>query len=121
MKAGIVLFAHGSRDREWARPFEELAATLSRKFDGPVKLAYLELMQPPLDQAIASLARAGVEAIRVVPVFLGPGGHVKEDLPKLVANSRAKFPGIQIEVEAPIGEQTAVLEAIARVIAGKNR
>ena len=49
MKAGIVLFAHGSRDRAWARPFEALAATLSPKFDGPVKLAYLELMPPSLE------------------------------------------------------------------------
>ena len=119
MKAGIVLFAHGSRDREWERPFEQLAAILSRKVDGPVKLAYLELMQPSLDEAIAALVREGAGAIRVIPVFLGAGGHVKDDLPKLVAGARAKHPKVVIELEAPIGEQAAVIEAIAASIAAK--
>jgi sirohydrochlorin cobaltochelatase len=119
LKAGIVLFAHGSRDREWARPFEQLAAILSRKVDGPVKLAYLELMQPSLDEAIAALVREGAGAIRVIPVFLGAGGHVKDDLPKLVAGARAQHPKVVIELEAPIGEQAAVIEAIAASIAAK--
>jgi sirohydrochlorin cobaltochelatase len=120
LKAGIVLFAHGSRDPQWARPFEALAATLSRQVDGPVALAYLELMQPSLEQAIAELVGAGVAAIRVVPVFLGQGAHVKDDLPKLAANARKKHPGITIELEAAIGEQASVIDAIAGVIAGKS-
>jgi sirohydrochlorin cobaltochelatase len=121
LKAGIVLFAHGSRDREWARPFEALAATLSRKVDGPVKLAYLELMQPSLGQAIAELVGAGVGSIRVVPIFLGQGAHVKEDLPKLIASARKKHSATTISLEAAIGEQASVIDAIADVIAGKKR
>ena len=117
MKAGIVLFAHGSRDREWARPFEQLAASVSSKVDAPVRLAYLELMQPSLDDAIGTLVREGMTLIRVVPVFLGAGGHVKNDLPKLVASARAQHPKVVIELEAPIGEQPAVLDAIAATIA----
>jgi sirohydrochlorin cobaltochelatase len=120
LKAGIILFAHGSRDREWARPFEALAATLSRKIDGPVQLAYLELMQPSLEEAIRLMVSAGIRSIRVVPVFLAAGGHVKGDLPKLVATARAKHSGVKINVEAPIGEQATVIEAIAGAIAGKK-
>ena len=112
---GIVLFAHGSRDGEWARPFEQLAATLSRKLRGPVRVAYLELMQPSLEQAIGALARE-VGQIRVVPVFFGSGGHVKEDLPRLVARARERHPGVEIELAAPIGEQEGVLAAIAGAI-----
>jgi len=120
LKAGIVLFAHGSRDPEWARPFEALAATLSPKFDGPVKLAYLELMPPSLEEAIDSLVDAGVTAIRIVPIFLGQGAHVKEDLPKLVARARERHPKIMLHLEAPIGEQHAIIEAIATAIAGRG-
>ena len=120
MKAGIVLFAHGSRDPEWARPFEALAATLSPKFDGPVKLAYLELMPPSLEQAIGALVADGAKTIRVVPVFLGQGGHVKEDLPKLLAAARKRHPGIEFSLDAPIGEQTAVIEAIADAIVARG-
>ncbi|HYR36970.1 MAG TPA: CbiX/SirB N-terminal domain-containing protein [Burkholderiales bacterium] len=120
LTAGIVLFAHGSRDREWARPFEQLAASLSKSVDGPVKLAYLELMQPSLDEAIAGLVRDGVSAIRVIPVFLGAGGHVKDDLPQLAARARKEHPDVIIKLEPPIGEQTSVIEAIAAAIARGN-
>ena len=119
MKQGIVLFAHGSRDPQWARPFEQLAATLAKKADARVQLAYLELMQPSLDQAIAALVKDGADNIRVVPVFLGPGGHVREDLPKLLAAARGRHPAIVFSLDAPIGEQAAVIEAIAAAIAAR--
>ena len=115
MSSGIVLFAHGSRDRDWARPFQQLAEILRTKHDGPVVVAYLELMSPTLDEAIAGL---GAKDIRVVPVFLGQGGHVKEDLPKLVAAAQKKH-GVTIRLEPAIGEQPTVIEAIAAAIARK--
>ena len=116
MRAGIVLFAHGSRDAQWARPFEQLAAAVSAKVEASVKLAYLELMQPSLDEAITALAREGAMAIRVVPVFLGPGGHVSQDLPKLIASIRRQHPALDISLDPPIGEQPAVIDAIAAAI-----
>ena len=117
MKRGLVLFAHGSRDPGWARPFEELAASLRKLVDGPVVLAYLDLMRPSLDEAIDGLA-GKVTAIRVIPVFLGPGGHVKEDLPRLVKAARARHRSISMEIDPAIGDQAAVVEAIAKAIAG---
>lgn len=116
LSAGIVLCAHGSRDPEWARPFEQLAATLARTTHQPVLLAYLELMRPPLDEAISLLVAKGATSIRVVPVFLGQGGHVKEDLPRLVERARRSHPKIAIALEPPIGEQSAVIDAIAAAI-----
>jgi sirohydrochlorin cobaltochelatase len=116
---GIVLFAHGSRDREWSRPFEQLAATLSRRTDAAVRLAYLELMPPSLGDAIAELVADGAKSVRVVPVFLGPGDHTKQDLPSLAAAARQRHPGVEITLEPPIGEQPTVIEAIAAAIAKK--
>ena len=115
MKSGIVLFAHGSRDRDWARPFNQLAETVRKKHDGPVTLAYLELMSPTLDEAIRALARDGVSTVRVVPVFLGQGGHVKEDLPRLAAEAQKKY-GVTVRLDPPIGEQPDIIEAIAAAI-----
>jgi sirohydrochlorin cobaltochelatase len=117
LKSGLILFAHGSRDRDWARPFQQLADTLRKKLEGPVELAYLQFMEPTLDQAIAALAGKGVDAIRVVPVFLGQGGHLKEDLPRLAASAVQKYPQVKIELAPAIGEQASVIEAIASAIA----
>lgn len=80
-------------------------------------LAFLELMQPSLADCAASLYAEGVRSLRLVPVFLGVGGHLKNDLPAVVAQIRAKFADLQITVEPPIGEQPEVIAAIAKAIA----
>ena len=115
MTYGIVLFAHGSRDRDWARPFNQLRDAVGSKHDGPVTVAYLEFMSPTLDAAIGALAREGITTVRVVPVFLGQGGHVKDDLPKLAAAAQKKY-GVTIRLDPAIGEQPAIIEAIAAAV-----
>jgi sirohydrochlorin cobaltochelatase len=117
LKQGVVLFAHGSRDAEWARPFRKLAAVVSNKLpDAEVRLAYLEQMQPPLAQAIKELVEKNCATIRVVPVFLGQGGHVRNDLPTMVSAIQGAYPHVKFLLEPPIGEQASVIEAIASAI-----
>jgi len=83
-------------------------------------LAFLELMQPTLPDCAAALYADGVRTLRVVPVFLGVGGHLREDLPKLVAELKGRYQDLQITVEPPIGEQPGVISAIANAIARKR-
>jgi sirohydrochlorin cobaltochelatase len=114
LKQGIVLVAHGSRDPEWSRPFERLAAALEKKLPAvAVALCYLE-HGPDIAEALAALVAKGAGAIRVVPVFLGAGGHVRQDIPALIA---AANPPVAVTIDAPIGEQSQVIEAIAEGIA----
>ena len=112
---GVILFAHGSRDPEWSRPFESIASILSKDF--LVTVAYLELMRPTLAEAVAALAAAGANSIRVIPMFFGQGGHVKEDLPRLVSELGRAHGDLELVLEKPIGEDPAVIVAIAGVIA----
>ena len=113
----IILFAHGARNADWARPFQQLVAELGERLPGErIVLAFLELMQPSLPDCAAALHADGVRNLRVVPVFLGVGSHLKEDLPKIVAEICAKFADLAITVEPPIGEQPEVISAIAEVI-----
>ena len=114
MKQGIVLIAHGSREPEWSRPFERIAARVAKKLPSvSVGLAYLE-HGASLEETVAAMVAKGVNAIRVIPVFLAQGGHVREDLPRLV--SRAARPGLELRLETPIGERPEVLEAIVCAI-----
>jgi sirohydrochlorin cobaltochelatase len=117
-KRALVLFAHGARDPQWARPFQQLVADLGELLPGErIVLAFLELMRPSLPDCASALYGDGVRSLRVVPVFLGSGGHMKEDLPALAAQIRSRFPDLAVVLEPPIGEQPEVLAAIARVIA----
>ena len=111
----LVLFAHGARDARWAAPFEAVAERIRAAAPGlPVALAFLELMTPSLGEAVARLVAEGATRVDVVPLFLGTGGHLRQDLPRLVDALRAAHPAVAIHLHAAIGEHAAVSEAMAR-------
>ncbi len=110
----IVLFAHGSRDPAWARPFEAVRALVAQRHpELLLELAYLERMSPTLPEAVDGLARRGATAITLFPLFLGQGGHVRDDLPRLVEEMGARHPGVSIDLERTIGEVPEIHAAIA--------
>ena len=112
MKA-IILFGHGARDPRWREPFDRLATLWSVQHAGtPVELAFLEMMQPSLDEAVASLSAQGASQITVVPVFFGQGGHLRNDFPVLLDSGRGKFPKIELSATPAVGEDLTVLQAI---------
>ncbi|WP_292043844.1 sirohydrochlorin chelatase [Massilia sp. UBA6681] len=113
MKRALVLFAHGARAQSWAAPFERLREQSQSRLPGvPVRLAFLELMEPRLPAAIDALVAEGVGEIAVVPVFLGQGGHLLRDLPQLAEGIRAAHPGLRLEVAGAIGEDPQVQAAM---------
>ena len=115
-KHGIILLAHGSRDPLWRQPVEAVARHIGiLRPDLHVRCAYLELSAPDLDASVAELLPLGVESITVVPLFLGIGKHAREDLPKLIAKLRISYPHIALLLKPSIGEESQVLELIARV------
>ena len=114
MKRGLLLFAHGARDPRWAEPFEAVARRV-RGLDAAVvvQLAFLEFMPPSLIDAGTALAAAGCGRIDVVPLFLGAGGHVRKDLPALLAELAAAHPAVQWQLQGAIGARAGVIEAMA--------
>jgi len=109
----LILFAHGARDPRWAEPFEAIRAGVCASAAGRrVELAYLEFMQPTLRQVAASLHAEGVRHALVVPLFLATGGHLRRDLPALVEAIMREHPGLELEVQAPLGESAEMRQAI---------
>ncbi len=131
----LILFAHGSRDPDWARPLHGLrdaVAALCPQL--PVTLAFLEFMQPTLTQVIAQLASESslgessapsqplqplqpLRQLRLVPLFLAQGNHTRRDLAALIAQAQQDHPGLQIEILPALGEVPAVMQALAHWIA----
>jgi sirohydrochlorin cobaltochelatase len=112
---GLLLFAHGARDPNWARPFTEVAARASAaRPDVQVRMAFLEFMSPDLVAAGDELAAAGCARVDVVPLFLGAGGHVRKDLPMILDKLRTAHPGVQWNLRTTVGEQPEVIAALAR-------
>ena len=111
----IVLFAHGARDPRWAAPFEAVAERVRAATPGSVvRLAFLELMAPSLVETLDALAAAGIEQVDVVPLFLGTGGHLRNDLPRQAEEARQSHPALRLRIHPPVGEAADVIEAMAQ-------
>lgn len=122
MNSCLILFAHGARDARWAEPFEAIAARVRQAAPGRrVELAFLEMMRPDLAEATRLAADAGAARIDIVPLFLGTGGHLRKDLPPLVESLRAMHSALDIRLHEAIGENAAVIEAIAAAALATTR
>lgn len=111
----IVLFAHGARDPQWAEPFHRIrqqVMTLSGH-DLKVELAFLELMEPSLEDCVRSLWHQGVRAITLIPLFMAQGGHLKKDLPLRVRALQEECEGLLVRVTPALGESSELIWAMA--------
>ena len=110
----LVLLAHGSRQAEWARPFAAMRESVQAVHpDLPVRLAFLESMQPTLRQVLEEAGGNGIGHIRIAPLFLGAGGHLQRDIPQVVREVLALHPALQIEIALPAEEDADVIAALA--------
>src|SRR5690242_8548696 len=111
---GLLLFAHGARDPRWAAPFEAVVTRIrSARPDIPVILAFLEHAAPTLREALVELRSNGVRKVRIVPLFFGRGGHLREDFPRVLADAAHGMPDVSIDVAIAAGESDAVQAALA--------
>jgi sirohydrochlorin cobaltochelatase len=119
----VVLIAHGARDTRWTEPFVAMRSLLAERLaPKAVRLAFMEFAPPTLDDVVAEVCRAGGRHILVVPIFLSGGGHVANDIPKLVDAERKRHPEATFVLCGAIGEEREVaagmLEAVARLARG---
>jgi sirohydrochlorin cobaltochelatase len=112
--AAVVLFAHGSRDPQWAQPFRAIQRKVSASKPAlAVELAFLEMMEPDLPSTIERLAAAGTSRISIAPLFMAQGAHVKRDLARLLSEARRAHPAVEIVLLAAAGEGEPVQDAIS--------
>ena len=118
----LILFAHGARDPEWATPLRRVQAAVAAQAPGQrVELAFLEFMTPTLPECVAALDEAGVTSAVVVPMFIAQGGHLKRDVPELLAVLRERHPAMALTLAPAIGESASVIEAMAQAALAATR
>jgi sirohydrochlorin cobaltochelatase len=110
----LILFAHGSRDAEWAAPFRAIQrAVAAKKPELAVELAFLEIMQPSLPEAVDRLAASGSAHFTVAPLFMAQGAHLKRDLAALLQKVKERHPAVELALLPALGEVDELTEAIA--------
>ena len=116
---GVVLFAHGSKDPLWHLPMEAVRDRIAQDADNPIVVcAYLEWRDPDLPTAVAQLVSQGVTHVRVVPMFLGVGKHVRQDLPSMINDLRQNHASVAIDCLPAVGEHPDLLSVLAKIAMG---
>src|SRR5262245_16112594 len=109
--SAVILFAHGAREPEWARPFEQVRDRL-RAEGLRVELAYLEIMRPSLEETARVLAAQGAKTVTIVPLFLAQGKHLKRELPEMLEALKREHGDLQFRVTPALGDEPEILAAI---------
>jgi len=132
-----LLVAHGSRDRRYQIALERLADWVSQALSAeavasispasmatpglsptiPVRTAVLECHPLPLHQQMEAIAQdlagQGYRTLRIVPLFLGLGVHLREDLPREIDQARRFSPMVLTQGMA-LGEMPGLKSLIAQ-------
>ncbi len=113
--SALIFFAHGSRNKDWAKPFIDLLAHAQKKAPQRLMaLAFLELMSPNLMESIDDLVLKHAKKITVLPLFLGgQGKHLSADLTAIIATAKTKYPNIEYHISTNLGAWPALWEWIA--------
>ena len=118
--SAIVLLGHGSRAPGWNAPLLAMQTDIAAQ-DPAVRVtcAYLDYLPPQLPDALSALvAEHAPTHILIVPVFLGAGGHVTEDVPRLVDAARQAHPHIHFHLSQNIGDRPELSALVAQLTLG---
>jgi sirohydrochlorin cobaltochelatase len=110
----ILLVGHGTRDAGGVAEFLELSDRLAARFPRvPVAPCFLEIAEPAIETAIASLVERGARRLVVAPVLLFAAGHAKRDIPEAVSKAVRKAEPSEGSVS---WRQADVIECHAKVL-----
>ena len=113
----ILLIAHGSRRAEANADLEHVAEALRRPADAPpVVCSYLELAPPTIAEGGAACVDHGATSVIMLPYFLSPGVHVRQDLEEARAALAERFPAIPFRLAEPLGRHPLLLDIVAERI-----
>ncbi len=120
-QAGVILFAHGSRDPLWRLPIDAVAQQMRQRWPAlAVECAFLELTSPDLATTVEAMMMRGLSHLRIVPMFLGVGRHAREDLPAQVQDLTKAYPQVHFELLPAIGEHPAMTHLMANIAADQT-
>lgn len=118
----LVLLAHGSRNRHWSVPLEELTAAIQEEVGGcKVQLAYAQFASPTLADLVAQAVHSAVRRVRVLPLFMTAEGHVDRDIKPMVTALQREYPDIEMELLPPVGQHDGFQKVLVEIAKEKTQ
>jgi len=110
----VLLVGHGSRAPGANREVEEFGARWRERHpELRVELCFIELAEVLLAEGLDRAARSASRVI-VAPLILNAAGHVKTEIPEILAAARARHPDTELISVPHLGTGKALLEVLRR-------
>ena len=94
-----------------------VAEVAAARPDIPVRLAFLDLSAPSVDEVVDDLAAQGHTDVIVVPLLLGSAFHARVDLPALLADATRRHSRLQLTQAPVLGPDPLLISALADRVA----
>jgi len=114
MTTSLLLIGHGSRHKDAVTEYYQFAEQLSHRLQVAVTPCFLEFADPPIVEGIRTCIEAGAKQIVALPLFLGPAGHQKNDVPTIINWAKAEWPELQFQYGTPLGAQPQIVNVLGR-------
>jgi sirohydrochlorin ferrochelatase len=89
-----------------------VAAIRAQRPDVDVRLCFLDLNTPSVDQVVDAVAAEGHTTAVVVPLLLGSAFHARVDLPGSLAAARARHPQLTLVQSDVLGHDRRLVDAV---------
>lgn len=112
-RPALIAVAHGSRDPRSAATVTAVVTELAAARPGfDVRLAFLDLNAPSVEQVVDAVAAQGHTHAVVVPLLLGNAFHARVDLPGLLAAAHARHPQLRLTQADVLGPDVRLIAAL---------
>ncbi|OYT67593.1 sirohydrochlorin nickelochelatase [ANME-1 cluster archaeon ex4572_4] len=114
----VVLIGHGSKLPYSKEVLEEFGRGVEKRgLFKAVRVAFMQLNSPSIEEALRGLAESGLKNIVALPVFLADGAHTTEDIPeKLKEAFEGEWAevgkGVKLTYAKPIGADERVVDIL---------
>ena len=113
-----ILIAHGSRTRAANQDFERLTELVRHRGQyAVVESAYLELVEPTIEQAADRCVAAGAMRVLLLPYFLFAGIHATDDLKRIRLELSRRYPDVAFVLCEPLGLHPALIDIVLERLA----
>ncbi len=114
----LVIAGHGTRDADGVAVCLALVDRVRALLPGVrVEAGFVELTPPTIDAALTSVLDGEVDAAVVVPLMIGSGGHVREDIPEAIEAGKLAHPGATVVFTRHLGSPVPLVSAVRKRIA----
>ncbi len=109
----FLVIAHGSRRAEANRELDQVCSQLRERKSIPiVQPAFLELTGPTIAEGGQRCVQQGAKEVLMLPYFLSPGIHVREDLIDHRDRLSKEFPGVKFYLTDPLGGHPMLIDIL---------